>query len=418
MSTLHIVGAGVAGLAAAVRLRKGDRRIILHESAGQAGGRCRSLFEKSMERTIDNGNHLLLSGNSAVHSYLSEIGAEDELDGPATAEIPFLDLASDERWTIRVNRGRLPWWIFSADRRPPDTTAFDFLSARRLAKAEPDETVADCLDTTKPIYRRFWEPLAVAVLNTPAEKGSADLLWAAMRESFARGGGACAPRIARTGLSSTFVDPALETLHRDGVEIRFNDRLRGIESTDDRIRRLYFTDSGIELTPEDILLLAVPAPVAGELLPDLETPRESHAIVNVHFRLAPAQRSTSLPFFLGLVGGAAQWLFFRDDVVSVTVSAADELAEQSNSQIAALVWPEVAHALGRPADPCPEHHRVIKERRATFSQTPAAVARRPGPATRLANLFIAGDWTDTGLPATIEGAIRSGHTAASRISTF
>ncbi len=104
-------------------------------------------------------------------------------------------------------------------------------------------------------------------------------------------------------------------------------------------------------------------------------------------------------------------MFTRGNIVSVTVSAADRLARRKAEDIARILWPEAAEALEMPPEPLPPF-RVIRERRATFAATPAELARRPGPRTGLANLFLAGDWTDTGLPATIEGAARSGERAA------
>jgi hypothetical protein len=115
--------------------------------------------------------------------------------------------------------------------------------------------------------------------------------------------------------------------------------------------------------------------------------------------------------FLGLVGSWADWLFLRGDVVSLTVSAARALAGESSDAIGARLWRDTARALGLPPEPRPPL-RVIKERRATFAQTPAALARRPPAKTRWRNLLLAGDWTDTGYPATIESAVRSGRAAA------
>ena len=147
------------------------------------------------------------------------------------------------------------------------------------------------------------------------------------------------------------------------------------------------------------------------LLPEVPVPCGSHAIVNGHFRLACPARLPGGAQLLGLVGGTAEWLFLRDELVSLTVSAADDLAEEPSATIAARLWADTARALGLPAAPQPPG-RIVKERRATFAQTPAAVARRPGATTAWSNLFLAGDWTATGLPATIEGAVRSGQRAA------
>jgi phytoene dehydrogenase-like protein len=131
-STTHIVGAGLAGLAAAVRLTQAGNRVIVHEGAALAGGRCRSYHDPVLNMTIDNGNHLLLSGNWETLDYLRIIGAEDRLAGPATAEFPFLDLATKQRWLLQPSPGRIPWWIFDSARRVPDTRAGDYLSVLPL----------------------------------------------------------------------------------------------------------------------------------------------------------------------------------------------------------------------------------------------------------------------------------------------
>ena len=118
---IHIIGAGLAGLSTAVAVGQSPFDIIVHEAARQAGGRCRSYFDESLGMTIDNGNHLLLSGNDSALSYLDAIGARQELRGPKRCEIAFADMASGERWTLRPNEGRLPWWLLLESRRVPRT---------------------------------------------------------------------------------------------------------------------------------------------------------------------------------------------------------------------------------------------------------------------------------------------------------
>jgi len=414
MSVVHIVGAGVAGLACAVRLLGAGRAVVVHEAAPQAGGRCRSFLDETLGRRIDNGNHLLLSGNRAALAYLGEIGAADSLTGPPRAAFSFFELESGRRWTVRPNAGRLPWWLFAPSRRVPDSSAADYLRGLALARAGPETTVAECFDTASPLYRRFWAPLAVAVLNTDPEEAAARLLWPVVAETFGRGEVASRPRIAAQGLSQSFVDPALAAIAAAAGEVRLSARLRAIESADGRALGLDFGHRRVALGAGDSVVLAVPPASASELLPFIEAPRASRPIVNAHFRLERAPREGQGSAILGLVGGTAQWLFRRGDVVSVTVSAARHLVERPAQEIAALLWRDVAAALAlgeAPPPPC----RVVKERRATFAQVPAELPRRAPTRTRLANLFLAGDWTDTGLPATIEGAIRSGHAAAEAV---
>ena len=414
---VHIIGAGLAGLAAAVALRGTGSGITLYEAAGHAGGRCRSFVDDRLGRSIDNGNHLLLSGNHATHAFLAAIGAENGLTGPDRAAFPFLDLATGSRWTLQPSRGRVPWWVFDAKRRVPGTRAADYLGALRLAFAGPDATVAGCLGTDGAAFLRFWQPLAVSALNTAAEEGAASLLWAVVRETFGRGEAACRPRIADKGLSACFVDPAVRAIAAAGGSLRLHARVAAMERDIHRLTALHLAGGEtVALTAADTVILAVPPANAAALMPELTVPSESRAIVNAHF-LLPAARDGGehpWPLLMGLVNGIGEWLFVRGDVASVTVSAADRLAEEAAEAIAAGLWPEVATALGITAVALPPY-RIVKEKRATFAQTPAQIRHRPATRTRWRNLLLAGDWTATGLPATIEGSVRSGNTAAAAV---
>jgi hydroxysqualene dehydroxylase len=411
---VHIVGAGLAGLAAAVRLAGAGRKVVLHEASGHAGGRCRSYFDSELGCRIDNGNHLLLSGNRAALDYLDRIGASSSLIGPPEPRFPFCDLATGERWLLAPGPGRLPWWIFDAQRRVPGTRAADYLRAASLARSRAEDAIPVRLGTGSVLFRRLWQPFAVAALNTEIETASAALLWRVIRESFGAGGGALHPLVPREGLSESFIDPALAYLGWKGATIRFGARLRGLELGEDRVRALDFDDGAVVLAPDDCAILAVPAPIAGRLLPDLTVPSEFRAIVNAHYRIAVAEEK---PLFIGLVGGTAEWVFRKPGVLSVTVSAADRLVDEPAETLAALLWRDVARAYELGAQALPSW-RIVKEKRATFAATPAQLRRRPPAATAWRNLFLAGDWTATGLPATIEGAIGSGGTAAALAAQF
>ncbi len=411
MGAVHVVGAGLAGLSCAVGLALAGRKVSVYEAAGHAGGRCRSFFDPALGRRIDNGNHLILSGNDAALGYLGDIGSKDSLIGPQDAEFPFLDLDSGRRWTVRPNRGPVPWWIYSAARRVPASRPGDYLQGLRMAWAGPGATVADCLNTERESYKRFWEPLCVSILNTRAEEGAASLLWPVLRRTFGRGAAACRPLIAGEGLSESFVDPALKFLDERQCPVRFNCRLKAIDFAPDRVAGLDFGASRTGLAPADSVVLAVPPAAAAALVPAVKTPRGSRAIVNGHFLLPEPRQALS---FLGLVGGLGQWLFVRGDVASLTVSAAGVLAEVANEEIARRLWADASRALDLAAVPLPAY-RIVKEKRATFAQTPAEIPFRPGARTDKVNLFLAGDWTDTGLPATIEGAVLSGRIAADAV---
>jgi hydroxysqualene dehydroxylase len=404
---IHVVGAGLAGLSAALRLADAGARVALHEAAGQAGGRCRSYVDAALAIKIDNGNHLVLSGNHATLRYLARIGSAQKLVGPATPEFPFVDLAQGQRWVLKPNPGRVPWWIFAEGRRVPGTRAADYLEIARLLLAGADKTVEAALDPTSVLYRGLWRPLLLAALNTDPAEGSARLAAAVVRETLLAGGKNCRPLIAADGLSEAFVEPALAALAARGAKVRFGARLRAVAFGDDRAQALDFGGEALELKPGEGVVLAVPAVVATALVPNIAAPTEFRAIVNAHFRLAPPPE---LPPITGVVGAASEWIFRFPDRIAVTISAADRFLEISREELAEKIWGEVA-AVAKISAPLPPW-QIIRERRASFAATPEEDVKRPGAATAWQNLALAGDWTATGLPATIEGAIRSGNRAA------
>jgi hypothetical protein len=246
------------------------------------------------------------------------------------------------------------------------------------------------------------------------EQASARLAGRLLRETLLRGESACRPLVARESLGTSFIAPALTTLERAGTTVQFRERLTGLEAVGERIGALGFGDRHVALEAQDAVILALSAEPASALL-RLDMPLDHQPIVNGHFRIEAA----ALPggeAFLGLVGGTAEWLFRRDGVISTTTSAATVLAERPAGEIAALLWRDIVRALGLPGDAALPPHRIVKEKRATLAQTPAMARARPGSETGWRNLALAGDWTDTGLPCTIESAVRSGRLAVEAIS--
>jgi squalene-associated FAD-dependent desaturase len=420
MTQVHVIGAGLAGLSAALSLTGNGRVVTVHEAGPAAGGRCRSYFDKELGLRIDNGNHLLLSGNRAARAYIGEIGAEDAFEVHSEAVFPFMDLKTGERWTVRPNKGRIPWWVFRADRRVPETRLSDYLGMSRIARIRDDTPVADSMRRGR-LYWRLLEPIAVAALNTSSQEGLARLLGAVMRETLFLGGDACRPMLPKAGLSEALIDPAIATLRSRGAEIRLNSRIAGLTIDRNQVTALRGPDGPVAFGPQDAVVLAVPPWVASDLLPGLEAPEAFEAILNIHFLYAADRASAGSSGtmieagFIGLTSGAAEWVFIKPGHVSVTISAANRMVDEPARAIAALVWPNVVDALGLPprAKETMPPFRVVKEKRATFAATAEQEVRRPQPQTdRAANLVLAGDWTATGLPATIEGAIRSGRAAA------
>jgi squalene-associated FAD-dependent desaturase len=403
----HVVGAGLAGLGAATALAARGVAVELSEAAAQAGGRCRSYFDRQIGLTIDNGNHLVLSGNQAVHDYLARIGASDRLTGPAETQFPFIDLATQRAWTVRPNPGAVPWWILSPSRGVPGAKFGDFLAMAGLLRAKPGQRVDETIRCQGPVWDRLMRPFLLAALNAEPESAAAELAAQVIRETLARGGAAYAPRVPSPGLSATFINPALDYLEARGGALRLQRRLMALRSDGDRVTGLEFSDGLVEVAARDRVILAVPPWTAKELAPQLTTPDRFEGIVNGHFRVRSEGEAAQI---IGVLNGTVEWIFRFEDRISVTVSGASRLMGEGREDLARLFWAEVSLALGLGPDLPP--WQIVKEKRATFLATPDQQVLRPGPRTHYANLVLAGDWTATGLPATIEGALRSGARAA------
>ncbi|MDY0241833.1 MAG: FAD-dependent oxidoreductase [Rhodospirillaceae bacterium] len=389
--TVHIVGAGLAGLSAALRTADAGLDVVLHEAQSRPGGRCQSWFDPVLERVIDNGSHLAAGGNRALFRFLSLAGAGDRLT-PVDGALVLTDLESGRSWPVR-----------------PLTLLPSIIAALPALFSPSDATVADRLGRSRH-WRDFWEPFTVSALNTPAKDASARLLQAVLARTLWRGMKASSPYRVRESLSDSFITPALDALNIRGGTLRLGHPLRAIDIDGAWATGLIFDDEEIRLSRHDRVILATPWRSARRLLPMIPNlPGET--IVNAYFRLDGPPPIMPANGMLGLIGGDAHWLFLRGDVLSVTVSAASALAERPVGEIAERLWRDCAKAL-KLERPLPAF-RVVRQARATLFHSPSADRRRPAPEI-LDNLTLAGDWIATGLPCTMEGAVLSGERAARR----
>ena len=327
--------------------------------------------------------------------------------GPDHARFVFGDIRTGEQWVIRPNEGPLPWWVLDASRRVPGSSAGDYLGLAGLLYPAADVRVDQAISAKGVVWDRLMAPFLLAALNTAPEAGSAALAAAVVRETLAKGGRAYRPRIAHPTLAAAFVEPATAFLAAKGGKLSIGKRLRKIGFEDGKITSLSFSDGEQAVGADDLVVLAVQPWVAQDLIPGLTAPDEFRSIVNAHFAIAPPPGAEPM---IGLIGGTTEWIFSFPDRISVTVSGADRLQDVEREELARTLWAEVAGVLKMSGELPP--WQILKERRATFAATPEQARKRPPAKTQWSNLLLAGDWTDTGLPATIEGALRSGFHAA------
>lgn len=401
-STVHVIGGGLSGLSAALRLAEQGISVHVHEASPHWGGRCRSWHDTQLGTEIDNGNHLLLGANRRLLSLVKALGAESRFHHLTPAAFPFIDPQRMRHWTLKP-RGLLS--LLNGKALPPGATPLGLAQAAlRLSRAPESATVDALFPIHDALYQRLIVPFCRAALNTQPDVASAQLLGSCLRAAFTAKDGAEA-WVPHLSWRDALIEPLLARLHTLGVTLTPRRRLEKLSLLSDELIGLAFSDVSLNLSPGTAVILATPPWETYRLLPR-HIPEFSYSpIINLHFRLDDTFPAS--PPFLGLVNATAEWVFRREGLASVTISAAPA---QPPETLAERVWGEVCHALGHiTALPA---HRMITETRATFAATPQNLQLRPGPATPFTNLFLAGDYTATGLPACLEGAVISGEGAA------
>ncbi len=405
--TVHIIGAGLSGLSAAAHLAQRDlTEVVVHERGAQPGGRRRSFFDEALGLNIDSGNYLVWTHWRSTLALIDMIGARDLWGEPERA-ISFIDMAANRRWSWRPSAGRWPWQPLLASRRPPQTTLSDFTAALRLRKAGPKSRLQDFTPSAGPAADRIWRPLALAALNIEPTQASAALVSGVLREALQTG---ARPLLPRRDFGRALIEPLMKDLRKRDVTVRFERTLLSLEFSGDRAIALEFEHDRIDLAPQDWVLLAVPPWIASTIVPGLQTPDEFTATITVHYEIAPP---SGAPAITAVINGPFHSLFCSADRISVSIRDAAADLNHPREELAAKCWLAIAALTGL-SDELPAW-RVIRQKRAAFAATPAQNALRPSPVTHWRNLVLAGGYVQNGLPETLEGAVRSGETAASLV---
>ncbi|MDH3242757.1 MAG: FAD-dependent oxidoreductase, partial [Alphaproteobacteria bacterium] len=320
--TVHVAGAGMAGLAAALTAARAGHRVVVHEAAAGAGGRCRSFFDPGMDRTLDNGTHVVLGANRAARDFLSAVGGDGVLSDATGGALPFMDLARGARWHVDIRRSAARALLACGGVRGLTAVLGLVLMPPRGA------SVAAAYGRLGTVYGRLIKPFATAVLNQSAEAAPAVELAAVFRRLSLGGRGALAPYLAPRSLSRDWIDPALSALKALGAEFRYHDPLTAIEVEDGALRAGTFRTGAVPVGRGDALILALPPWSLRFLSPHLALPpHETGAIICAHFLVSPPPRLAQGAVLMGMTGATAEWIAVRDDVLSVTVSAAERLLE-------------------------------------------------------------------------------------------
>jgi zeta-carotene desaturase len=445
-----IVGAGVSGLRAAVELAARGAKVTVLEAKSVLGGRATAFVDPHTGERVDNGQHVLLGCYHETFAFLRQIGTEDRVRIQPALEADFVD-RHGRRSRLRLPSlpapmnlmaGLLDWtaldWsdrVAAARLAGPIRIARAELRARsrgqtpsRIA-ASPGETVEEWLinnGQTARIREMLWEPLALAALNQSVRSAAAPPFAAVLAQMFGPG-----PRDAALGLPSCpldelYAEPSRRFLESRGGEVRIGSPARihiskGYATHAEARGMRFVAGRYVAAVPWH----AVPDLFEGDTSPVDElraaaARTQASPIASVNLWLD--RRILESPF-LGLPGRTMQWAFDKGQMfdaksshVTLVSSGADEVIAMENDQLIALALQELRDALPDARAARVVRASVVRERRATYSIAPGQPPR-PGTATAVNGLVLAGDWIDTGLPATIEGAALSGRRAAEALST-
>ena len=434
-----VIGGGVAGLAAASALAEGGRRVLVLEARGELGGRATAFRDRETGELVDNGQHVMFGCYRETFRFLRRIGGEQNVRVQRSLEVPYLDTEGRRSvlrcpsWLpspLHLLGGVLAWDALSwSDRLRVLRVAGPILRARRPFRLQAEGTVADWLTLHGQRGRLrewLWEPLAVAALNQSPEEAAADPFVKVLAEMFGPRRTDASLVLPLTPLHEMYAQPARRYIESRGGEVRLNalarvrldrGRIAGVEVRGEPLPVTRVV-AAVPWHALEALLVGDAAPMAAPIASASAMGSKPIVTVNLWYD-RPVMEDT----FVGLPGREMHWVFDkrrafgeRASHLSLVASGADALVGADTPALVALAAREVAAAIPGARDAVLRRGTAVREKHATFSLAPGEPPR-PGVATPVDGLFLAGDWIDTGLPGTIESAAVAGHLAAAAIQS-
>lgn len=429
MKKCVVIGGGFAGLTASACLANAGFIVELIESSPKLGGRAYSLIHDETNTLVDNGQHIMMGCYKETLKFIGLIGSGDKIEIQNTFSVNFIR-QNFQRFQLKAPSSPYPFNLLSAVlnyRAISFTERFSivkffimlpFHSNRDLKKM----SVEEFLNTQKQnenTKKAFWEIICVGALNTNLKKASAKVFVDILKEIFLKGNAGSKIILTKVGLSEMYCEPAEQFIQKNKGNIALSEKVEEIKI--EMGRAVAVKTNKRTISDFDYVICAVPF-YALERMKILREHNNIHsvicsfipsysAILNVHIWLKENPLGNN---FYALIDSKLHWVFSHKSHLTCVISDADYLMDLSEKEILEIIFLELEKYLN-----IKNHdvvfHFVIKEKRATFVPSKQILCNRPSTQTEFKNLFLAGDWIDTGLPSTIEGAVKSGRMAAEMI---
>ena len=418
-----VIGGGFAGLTAASYLSKNKFKVTLIEASPKLGGRAYSFLDKDTNSIIDNGQHILMGCYNETIKFLSLIGAEKNFYFQKRLEVNFVKEGFDLLplkslpifYPFGLIFGLLNYKAITIFQRVKLLKVFfklPFLSPDKFSSMNIKQWL-ESEKQSEEIQTGFWKIIAVGALNTGIERGSAKIFIDILKQMFLAGNKSAVIVLPKSGLSQSFVNNAQDFILQNGGKINLSESVENILLQDGKIVQIQTSKQNI--CDFDYVISAIPA-YAFKKVFNVENivamPEFNYStIMNIHIWL---KENTFAEGFFGLINSPLHWVFNKGTHLNTVISDADALANNSEDQLVKLVKDELRKFFLLDPEAI-SNYKIIKEKRATFIPSNNIIDKRPSQKNKIKNLILAGDWVDTGLPSTIESAVKSGRVASDLI---
>ena len=429
-----IIGAGWAGLAAAVKLTQQGYKVTVFESAKQAGGRARGVSFNDL--TVDNGQHLLIGAYTECLGLMKTVSINIET---ALKRLPlFFTVIGKTNLILQAPALPAPLHLLYALVTAKGLNIKDKIAAVRFGlflkkhnyQFNKDIAVETLFSQTKQtivLIRQLWEPLCLATMNTPIEIASANVFMRVFKDAFTNKTKDADSLLPTTDLSSLFPNAAVKYIESKGGKVHLKSRVDNIEIIENKIASITakINNEQVNIKTSQVIIAAAPQNLK-KLISDSPTLKNISENINkmtyqpiVTVYLQYQENVQLIHAMIGLSNTISQWAFDRgsfcqqNGLISVVISATGKHMTMDDAKLTQLVHDEISVLFTK--KPALIDSFVIREKRATFACTVNINNIRPKNLTLVKGLYLAGDYTDTGYPATLEGAVRSGIAASNLI---